>query len=290
MATRPVFFPLLSGRPGVRIEAIDFRWNPGVAPARKRLNVAALHGALRGRFPAVRVLEASSKSGEPLGVALSAFRLAADSRRTGGRVCVESLYQGSKVFAQAGPFPECYGLPALEARERLKPWAAQPIVRFDLHGESWPLTPRRAFYDWLYVHALRRNPVLAAQVGTYQCFTDIEFNPARSVNCQAYAVALYVSLAACGVLAEALRDRDSFLRHHPADETPALPPGKGPAARVKKSSAAPARRKPEPPRRPVRRAKSHAGAASRTTAATAAFPAALPLFDAAFPQNPEPAG
>ena len=44
----------------------------------------------------------------------------------------------------------------------------------------------------------------------YQAFTDIEFNPEKSWNCQAYSVALYVSLVKNGMLEKALDSKENF--------------------------------------------------------------------------------
>ena len=45
----------------------------------------------------------------------------------------------------------------------------------------------------------------------YKGFTDIEFNPQKSINCQARTVALLVSLLKLNLLDEALRSQDNFL-------------------------------------------------------------------------------
>ena len=60
------------------------------------------------------------------------------------------------------------------------------------------------------------DPELAAAVETYDAFTDIEFNPERSLNCQARSAALYRSLVHAGKLEEALSSQEAFLRIHPA--------------------------------------------------------------------------
>lgn len=44
----------------------------------------------------------------------------------------------------------------------------------------------------------------------YDAFTDIEFNPKRSINCQAEAAAIFVSLSRQGLLRDALEAEDSF--------------------------------------------------------------------------------
>lgn len=47
---------------------------------------------------------------------------------------------------------------------------------------------------------------------TYRAFSDIAFNPERSINCQAYAAALYVSLCERGLLTdELLKDQSTYL-------------------------------------------------------------------------------
>lgn len=230
MATRPVFIPRLSnGQPTVLTVSVSFAWHPGQAPARKRLNVAAMHAAIHATLPELRhPLEASSKSDVPLGVSLSAFNLS--SPRSSGVACVESLYQASKVFAAGGPYPQLYTRPAREVRQALKRHAGQPLVAFDLDGERWPLEPPQAFYCWVYCRALHRNPALAAALGSYDCFTDIEFNPARSVNCQAYAVALYSALARTGRLAQALASPDAFRALFGKPSPAAAPKPPAPAA------------------------------------------------------------
>lgn len=46
----------------------------------------------------------------------------------------------------------------------------------------------------------------------YDAFTDIEFNPRRSINCQTIAAAMYVDLARAEQLQDAFRDRKSFVK------------------------------------------------------------------------------
>ena len=66
--------------------------------------------------------------------------------------------------------------------------------------------------DWLYINALHKHQELAEQVLTYRAFSDIAFNPDRSINCQAYAAALYVSLHDRGLLTpDVLKDKETYL-------------------------------------------------------------------------------
>ena len=57
------------------------------------------------------------------------------------------------------------------------------------------LEPRTFFYDWLYVSALAGRPELVNELEHRAAFTDIEFNPKRSINCQAHSVALFQGIA-----------------------------------------------------------------------------------------------
>ena len=52
----------------------------------------------------------------------------------------------------------------------------------------------RSFYSWLYFIALNQNKKLKTEILNYEAFTDIEFNPEKSLNCQAYSAALYSSM------------------------------------------------------------------------------------------------
>jgi hypothetical protein len=74
------------------------------------------------------------------------------------------------------------------------------------------LEPRTAFYDWLYLNALHRQAELRADVMEYQAFTDIAFNPERSINCQAYSASLYVALAKRGVIDQVLESKETYLQ------------------------------------------------------------------------------
>ena len=215
MAERPVFFPRFDAV-GVSERYYEFEWFPGFAPSQKRKCVAALHGAVRREKPDARVLEVSRRSEIEAGIALSAFNL---KLPVDGTPCtVESVFQAGKVFEDGvGPFPELRTRDPKLVRDVVRARSAgHPLAAFETDGVRWPLLPRTAFYDWLYLNALRANPELAAAVETYDAFTDIEFNPEKSLNCQAAAAALYRSLVHAGKLEEALSSQEAFLRIHPA--------------------------------------------------------------------------
>ncbi len=209
MAERPVFVPVDTGFQLIRERPTTFLWHPGMAPSQKKKNVAALHeSALRlGITP---ILEVSTKSDDRLGLRLSAFNLKVEMTE-GWAIPLESAYQGSKLFKFGGPFQDMYGKSGFEIKkdERLKSSGSLRGFRFD--GLEWELEPKTAFYDWLYIHAVHREPDLRGHLSAYAGFTDIEFNPLKSINCQARSCALYVSLLRRQVLEDVLRNRQVFL-------------------------------------------------------------------------------
>ena len=94
--------------------------------------------------------------------------------------------------------------------ERLR--SSGRLTGFRFFGTDWGLEPLTAFYDWLYINALKKQPSVTERLLEYSAFTDIEFNPERSINCQAYSVALYISLHRRGLLEEATSSKEAFLR------------------------------------------------------------------------------
>ncbi len=92
--------------------------------------------------------------------------------------------------------------------ERLK--NSGKLVSFTFNGETFPLIPKTIFYDYIYINALLEQEELAKVALEYDAFTDIEFNPEKSINCQAKAAATFVALSRMGLL-EKVKDFSSFL-------------------------------------------------------------------------------
>lgn len=159
----------------------------------------------------LRPLEISTKSMVPLGVNLSAFNLKAKSITAGRLFTVETLYQSSKVFEKGGPYRDILDGTSKEAKKDSRLLNSGRLIGFNLFGEEWPLEPKTAFYDWIYINCLAKNESLGEIIDQYGCFSDIEFNPKKSINCQAYAVALYQSLAFRGLLKNALSSKNRYL-------------------------------------------------------------------------------
>jgi hypothetical protein len=190
---------------------VEFTWHAGLAASQKQKSIAALHAAAQSSLGVSPILEVSSKSLDPLGVALSAFNLALPHPQAGRSVSVECAFQAAKVFREGGPYCDLLNTSSRDAKRDPRLRSSGDLVAFRFVGQDWPLEPQTAFYDWLYVQALHRRPELAAPVMTHRAFTDIEFNPQVSINCQAYSVAVCVALAGRGILDDALASRDAFL-------------------------------------------------------------------------------
>jgi len=216
MAERPVFVPTAEPHHLVDEVTVAFDWAPGFSSTQKKKNVAALHHAAEreGLHP---LLEVSTKSSERLGMQLSAFNLTvkpgADDGCDGDAISLEAAYQGSKVFARGGPYKDIYKKCAIDAKRDPRVRDSGGLYAFDYFGQAWPAEPKTAFYDWLYVSALRpHRAYLKERICHYAGFTDIEFNPKKSINCQARACALFVSLLRLGLLEDAMRSRDGFIQ------------------------------------------------------------------------------
>jgi hypothetical protein len=83
---------------------------------------------------------------------------------------------------------------------------------FRFENVSFPTEPRTAFYDWLYITALyEHRDWLRRHLLKYAGFTDIEFNPERSINCQARSCALLVTLLKRDWIDEAVSSPEAFL-------------------------------------------------------------------------------
>ncbi|MFG1189306.1 DarT1-associated NADAR antitoxin family protein [Xanthobacter flavus] len=207
MASRPVFIPNHQGLALVEERFFDFEWSAGFSESQKKKNVYALHAAAM-RNGLYKILEISSKSDDKIGRRLSAFSLKIEIQ--GNEYPLESVYQGSKVFELCGASEEVFRLSPLDAKRHIRALDCGQLIGFELEGRKFPLVPKNAFYDWLYIRSLAKHADWINQNVDYDGYTDIEFNPARQVNCQARAFAEYKTLSEKGQLQVAVRDFEFF--------------------------------------------------------------------------------
>jgi len=176
MAKRPVFVPKLDGATLVDIVDVEFEWFAGMHFTQKQKSIRSLHEAYQSQNPDAKILEISSKSEIELGTQLSAFNLMFKTK-SGKNISVESIFQSSKVFSEGGPYKDIMDMSSRDAKkdERLK--NSGNLIAFEYRDTRFNL-----------------NDDLKQQALAYDAFTDIEFNPQKSINCQAYSIALFVAL------------------------------------------------------------------------------------------------
>ena len=225
MAERPIFVPVESGPNFVREISLEIPWASGFAPVQKKKNIKALHeaAAKKGFAP---LLEVSTKSDVVAGKHLSAFHLKIESKT--GPIPLESAYQGSKVFERGGPYIDLYEVDARTAKRDARLQESGRLIRFEFDGYTFPLVPPTAFYDWLYLSAIHPHRAWLKERLTehekFAGFTDIEFNPSKSVNCQARSCALFVALIKRELFDKAIRSPESFIEIMKGEGPPAITP------------------------------------------------------------------
>lgn len=206
MAERPVFY-VHNGM--VVSKMYSFEWFPGFSLSQKQKSIESLHDAVRTADAAAKPLEVSTKSKEPLGIKLSAFNLKLNG------YTLENVFQSAKVFENGGPYPDLLEVPPKEAKrdERLR--NSGPLRAFRYQNEDFPLIPQTVFYDYIYLAAVKESLTgdEIKTVSDYHYFTDIEFNPAKSINTQARTVpVLKLILDEYGRLPDF--SRDDFIQYH----------------------------------------------------------------------------
>ncbi len=212
MAERPIFIPAPETEGYVRRVDLEIPWAGGFAEVQKKKNIRSLHEAARkvGYAP---ILEVSSKSDETAGRHLSAFHL----RVTLGNreMPLENAFQGSKVFERGGPYTDLFTVDPREAKRDPRLRNSGALRGFEFDSFEFPLKPTTVFYDWLYLNAIfphskwLKNRVDGEK--RYDGFSDIEFNPSKSINCQAKSCALFVSLMREEKLEKYLKTPSDFI-------------------------------------------------------------------------------
>ena len=202
MATRLAFYAKDNK---IYSRAVEFEWMPGLSAAQKKRSVANMHQAIEGE-----TLEVSTKSETEIGKKLSAFNLHLNG------VLLENIFQSSKCFTAGGPYKDLLVVSPKEAKNdpRLKNSGA--LKSFEFEGETWDLEPKTAFYDYIYLRAVKES-IPAEQISKildYDYFTDIEFNHNKSLNTQARSIVLVkVMLQMFGEIPN-MESKEEFLRFH----------------------------------------------------------------------------
>ena len=184
----------------------EFAWNGGFAISQKRKNINALHQAIEDATGQT-ALEISYKGEVELGNQLSAFNM----KTTG--VFIENVFQASKRYENGGPYLDLLDVAPKDAKRDERHKTSGRLLAFVRNGEDWPLEPKTVFYDYIYVLAVIENFGCELDINEYNWFIDIEFNPGKSINCQARAVAIYKLIQEKAAF-NVLNDRSAWINFH----------------------------------------------------------------------------
>lgn len=187
----------------------SFEWFPGFAVSQKQKSIESLHAAIRKTDADARPLEVSTKSKLLIGGKLSAFHLKLHQNT------LENIFQSAKVFEKGGPYPDLLQVSPKEAKRDKRLRDSGPLKAFQYQGEEFPLFPRTVFYDYIYIAAVKESltPAEISEISNFDYFTDIEFNPAKSLNTQARAVSIIrLLLDEYGRLPDL--SKDAFIQYH----------------------------------------------------------------------------
>lgn len=183
MAERPAYC-ISNGK--VTVKNYSFEWFSGFSVSQKQKSIDSLHNAILKTDNSAVPLEVSTKSKNLLGVKLSAFNLKLDG------YTLENIFQSSKVFAYGGAYRDLLEVSPKDAKRDLRLKNSGALKSFDYNGEIFPLFPKTVFYDYIYIKSVKQSLTAEEilQIKKYNYFTDIEFNPNKSVNTQAKSVAI----------------------------------------------------------------------------------------------------
>ncbi len=210
MANRPIFIATDNKENLFEEKNIEFKFYNGFSITQKAKSIQSLHDSSIEQGYS-KILEVSTKSDSKIGWELSAFNLMVDYNGD-SQISVECAFQGSKIFERQDQFTDLYYVESIQAKKDKRLKESGNITGFEFEGEYWDNEPKTAFYDWIYINALYRNRKdLVEELLQYSVFSDIEFNPKKSINCQARTCAILVSLVKQELIDEALSSKDKFI-------------------------------------------------------------------------------
>ena len=207
---RPVFKTLLSP-PWVEEVNVEVPGTGYISRAELPSHISRWHQLAAEKHGISPILECSTMGTKAVGKSLSAFNLSFDTPK-GRRISVESAYQGSKVFANGGPFHHLYNESSRSAKTSPLTKSSGNLVGFNFFGKEFGLVPQNSFFNWLYLSTLvRRYPDIIGHLRTeYAGFTDVFRSSGSDRACQAQAVAMAVGLAKAGKFTEEFISSELF--------------------------------------------------------------------------------
>lgn len=210
MANRPIFVINNNKKDFFKEVNIDFTFYSGFSVTQKAKSIQSLHeNAKKEGYE--KILEVSTKSDNKLGWQLSAFNLMVDFDND-KKISLECAFQGSKVFENNIQYKDLYFVESIKAKKDERLRKSGNIIGFEFEGDFWLNEPKTAFYDYLYIKTLYNDyKDIMNELIKYDAFSDIEFNPKKSINCQAKTCAILVSLFKLDLLDKAVSSKNNFI-------------------------------------------------------------------------------
>jgi len=187
MAVRPIFISTGNLEKPFLRQDISFKWISGLSYSQKCKRRDSLSSEIAKLYDTKRWLEISTKSDKEIGVKLSALNLIL--KTSTGLDSVENIYQSSKRYS------------------------SEFLEYFKYNNCIFENTPTGMFYDYIYIYAIMQNKDLINELVQYDIFSDIEFNPNKSLNTQARAAAIFKTLYdnhSLGIV----KDKEEFKRYY----------------------------------------------------------------------------
>lgn len=187
MAIRPIFISTSDIENPFIKEDINFKWISGMSYIQKCKRRDSLKEEIEKIYDINKWLEVSTKSDKDIGIKLSALNL--ELITSSKKISVENVYQNSKVFENG------------------------KITGFKYGSTYFENDPYGMYYDYIYMLALYQHLDLIEQMKDYNIFTDIEFNPQKSLNTQGRAVAIFKTLLSNDYL-KILENQNDFKKYY----------------------------------------------------------------------------
>lgn len=169
MATRPIYISTGNINNPFMEDNINFQWVPGYSYVNKCRRRDSLKREIAKKYDIEKWIEISSISDKDIGKKLSALNLMI-TLTNDNKYSVETIYQNSKIYKD------------------------NAIVGFKFRNTEFENNPYGMYYDYIYMVALYQNKEYHELIKNYYFFTDLFFNPNKSLNTQARAIAIFKTL------------------------------------------------------------------------------------------------
>jgi len=209
MAKRLYFIAKPSYQGLIVEKTIHFEYFRGQNLSQKHKSIESMHHAIRAFESGGKILEISTVSPDPLGRKLAGVFVLAENE-DGNDVSVMNIFESAKVFERGGPYRDLLEKDPLEVSEDERLRNSGRLLGFHYQNESYSLSPRTLFFDWIYMSALYEQKALHEELAAYDIVTDIEYSMNNMFASSARACARFISLYHTGLLDDTMKDIDSF--------------------------------------------------------------------------------